>query len=44
MYLLLITYLTGDTTQEAFPTKSKALLRIINLVDDVQSIEIKRMY
>lgn len=44
MYLLLITCITGDTTQEAFPTKAKALSQILNLVDDVKSIEIKRMY
>jgi hypothetical protein len=43
MYLMLITYVTGDTDQEAFPTKAKALSRILDLVDDVKSIEIKRM-
>ena len=43
MYLLNITYITGDTAQELIPTKEKLAQRITDLIDDVQGIKIERM-
>lgn len=41
MYLVLITYLTGDTEQESFNSKADATLYAYRNLDYVESIEIK---
>jgi len=43
MYLVLTTFVTGDTSQESFNSKARAMAYVYGVLDVVKSVEIKQV-